>query len=53
MKDNSEQWLLDGKCSMCRRKEYCAKLCKACKDRREYEMRCAASRAVVKSMMRK
>lgn len=53
MKDKSEQWLLDGKCSMCRRKEYCSKPCKACKDRWEFERVCAVSRVMIRSMLEK
>lgn len=53
MKDKSEQWLLDGKCHICRKKEYCSKSCRACKDRREYEMKCAVSRAMVRTMTEK
>lgn len=26
-KDNSNQWELEGKCSLCRRKNYCSKPC--------------------------
>ena len=50
MTDKSEQWLLDGKCSICRKKEYCSKPCKACKDRREYEMKCCVAQAMIKTM---
>lgn len=50
MIDESEQWKLDGRCRVCRRKEYCSKPCKACKDRREYEMRSAIARAMVRVM---
>ncbi len=50
MADKSEQWLSDGKCHICRRKEYCSKPCKACKVRRDYELRCEVSRAMVKAM---
>ena len=50
MTDKSEQWLLDGKCTMCRKKEYCSKPCKACKNRKEYEKRCAIGRAMVRMM---
>ena len=50
MSDKSEQWLLDGNCNICRRKEYCSKPCKACKDRMTYEMRCAVSRAMFRCM---
>lgn len=48
--DKSEQWLLDGKCIMCRKKNYCSKPCRACKDRRNYEMCCAVSRVLHKTM---
>lgn len=48
--DKSEQWLLEGKCHICRRKEYCSKPCKACKIRRDYEMRCAFSRAMIRAL---
>ena len=50
MTDKSEQWKLDGKCHICRRKEYCSKPCKACKSRREYEMRCYVSQAIFRRM---
>lgn len=53
MKDEinkTEQWLLNGKCHICRRKEYCSKPCKACKNRREYEMKCAITRGMVRVM---
>lgn len=48
--DNSEQWLLDGKCTMCRRENYCTKACKAYLNRRDLEMREAFSRALLKAM---
>lgn len=50
MTDKSEQWLSNGKCNICRRKEYCSKPCKACKDRRQYELECAVNRAMVRKM---
>lgn len=50
MTERTEQWLLDGKCSICRRKEYCSKPCKKCKSRREYEMWCVVSRIIVRIM---
>ena len=53
MSDKSEQWLSDGKCHICRRREYCSKPCKACKDRREYEMKCYVSQAMLKRMVGK
>lgn len=36
--DNNEQWLLDGVCRECRRKDYCSKPCKRNKVRKEREM---------------
>lgn len=48
--NESEQWLLDGKCHICRKRDYCSKPCTKCKSRREYEMRCAVSRAMVRAM---
>lgn len=53
MTEKSEQWLLDGKCNICRRKEYCSKPCRACKNRSQYEMRCAVSRAMFRAMTQK
>ena len=53
MKNEAEQWLSDGKCHICRRKEYCSKPCKACKDRNEYEIRCAVSRAMTRNILGK
>lgn len=53
MADKNEQWLLEGKCHICRRKEYCSKPCKKCKDRREYEIKCAVSRAMFKRLNEK
>lgn len=50
MADKNEQWLLEGKCHICRRRNYCTKPCKACKDRRTYEMRCAVARAMFRRM---
>lgn len=34
--DNSEQWKLDGDCSLCRRKKYCSKQCT--RNKRETEI---------------
>lgn len=50
MADKNEQWLLEGKCHICRRRNYCSKPCKACKDRREYEMRCSVAQAMFRIM---
>lgn len=51
--DESEQWLLDGRCSICRRKKYCSKPCKACKNRREFEMRSVFAKAMIYALTRK
>lgn len=51
--DESEQWLLDGRCSICRRKKYCSKPCKACKNRREYELRYAVAEIMIGTLLRK
>lgn len=36
--DETEQWLLSGDCSKCRRKKYCSKPCTKCKREFEAEM---------------
>lgn len=38
MSDSDEQWLLDGICRECRRKDYCSKPCKRNKVRTEREI---------------
>lgn len=38
MPDSDEQWLLDGICRECRRKDYCSKSCKRNKVRTEREI---------------
>lgn len=38
MSDSNEQWLLDGICQECRRKDYCSKPCKRNKVRTESEI---------------
>ena len=48
--DNSEQWLLEGKCHICRKRKYCSKPCTKCKNRREHEMRNAVASAMVRMM---
>lgn len=52
MIEKTDQWLLEGKCTMCRRAEYCSKPCRACNSRKEYELRCAVSRALAKTMLK-
>ena len=39
MKDKSEQWNLDGDCSLCRRKNYCSNRCARNKRKLEIMMR--------------
>lgn len=46
--DRSEQWLLGGDCSVCRRHKYCSK---PCKPRQLYEQRRTAS-IIANAMMR-
>ena len=50
MSDKSEQWLLDGKCYICRRREYCSNGCKAYKSRMKYEMKRVVASAMVRNM---
>lgn len=50
--DESEQWLLDGKCHICRRKEYCSKPCTRCKRRNTYEVRNAVRGAIARILSR-
>ena len=35
MNEDNERWLSDGNCSLCRRKTYCSKPCKAQRKRKE------------------
>lgn len=37
--DKSEQWLLNGKCNECRRRDYCGKTCTAYKKRFTMEIK--------------
>lgn len=37
--ENNEQWLAEGNCAKCRRKNYCGKTCSAYKRTREQYMR--------------
>lgn len=50
--DHTEQWLSDGKCSICRRKNYCKKPCKACNKRKNYEMTNLMAQAVMNTYAR-
>ena len=38
MSDRSEQWLLEGNCDICRRKNYCKKACTKRKILLQYKM---------------
>lgn len=46
--DNSEQWKLKGQCSICRRKSYCKKQCKANKETFNTELK----NAVIEKLFR-
>ena len=48
--DKAEQWLSYGKCTICRRKEYCSKPCKVCRNRQEYELKCHVAQAMFRTM---
>lgn len=37
--ENSEQWLLNGDCRICRRKNYCSKPCTRCKRETQAELK--------------
>lgn len=50
--NNTEQWLADGKCSICRRKNYCSKPCRACNERKDDEMRHLVARAVMDNILK-
>lgn len=50
--DKSEQWNLDGKCSICRRKNYCSKPCTRAKRARESFIRGAFGKAMLDVLMR-
>lgn len=47
---SNEQWKENGKCNICRRKNYCNNRCKAAKRRQEYELSCMVSRAMFRAM---
>lgn len=49
MMESTEQWETNGKCNVCRRRNYCSKPCTAYKRRQEYELRCAVARAFVRA----
>ena len=51
--DESEQWLLDGKCHICRREKYCSKSCTKCKQREQYEIRGLVGFAMVRLLSEK
>lgn len=46
----SEQWLLNGDCIMCRRKEYCTKPCKQHTVRQKTELISHVAKAMAKTM---
>ena len=50
---NNEQWNDKGNCNICRRQNYCKKPCKACKERREYELKCFVAQKMFQSIAKK
>lgn len=46
--DKNEQWLLNGKCSICRRKNYCKTQCKKSKQHHDAVIRGAAFSMMMK-----
>lgn len=49
----TDQWLLSGDCSICRRRKYCSKPCKLRKQRRDAEFGLMVAEAMVKVMFGK
>lgn len=49
MSESTEQWETNGKCNVCRRRDYCSKPCKAYERRREHELRCIVARALLRA----
>lgn len=47
-KMTDEQWKENGKCSICRRKDYCTNLCRACQEKTDCELRNAVAKAILK-----
>lgn len=47
---SNEQWKEDGKCNICRRKNYCNNRCKVAKERQEYEVGRLVTRTMFKAM---
>ena len=48
--ESNEQWKTNGKCHVCRRKNYCTNQCKAAKKRAQYELQCRVSQAMFKKI---
>ena len=48
----NEQWKLDGKCSICRRKDYCSKPCTRAKRAEESFIHSAVRNAMLDVLMR-
>lgn len=51
--DESEQWLLDGRCEVCRRKNYCNKPCKREKKRASDKMLTSFTEIMIRHMVDK
>ena len=52
MINKSEQWKLKGQCSICRRKSYCKKQCKANKENFKTEVKTAFTKKQNLAMMK-
>ena len=50
---NTDQWLTDGECNLCRRKEYCGKICKAHKSLIERKIQQAVLSVMITGKHRK
>ena len=49
----SEQWLLEGDCSVCRRKRYCTKGCKKNRIAKERQINAIITNAIIKRLRTK
>lgn len=52
MTDRSEQWKLNGQCSICRRKSYCKKQCKTNKENFKTEVKTTFTKKQNLAMMK-
>lgn len=47
---DTEQWLNNGNCNICRRKKYCSEPCKQAKHRQEIQLAGLITKAVIKAV---